>query len=117
MEDILVYTAKCCKPTWRDAVVGYVTRGKGIAVHTRTCANVQDLKYDHERKIDVEWATESAVRDKEPDWYEALADRIAVLRTRHNIAEIALEEAKVLLNGASVEPDQKMLLSFGQRDF
>jgi GTP pyrophosphokinase len=35
--------------------VGYVTRGKGVAVHTRLCPNVQNLMYDSERKIDVEW--------------------------------------------------------------
>jgi GTP pyrophosphokinase len=42
--------------------VGYVTRGKGIAVHSSTCTNVQNLMYEVERKIDVEWgraATES----------------------------------------------------------
>ena len=38
-----------------DAIVGYVTRGKGIAVHSRACPNVQNLMYDSERKIEVEW--------------------------------------------------------------
>ncbi|HMD69805.1 MAG TPA: ACT domain-containing protein, partial [Bryobacteraceae bacterium] len=38
------------------AIVGYVTRGKGVAVHSRMCPNVQNLMYDVERKIEVEWA-------------------------------------------------------------
>ncbi len=38
------------------AIVGYVTRGKGIAVHSMNCPNVQSLMYEVERKIDVEWA-------------------------------------------------------------
>ena len=37
-------------------IVGYVTRGKGIAVHSVSCTNVQNLMYDSERKIDVEWS-------------------------------------------------------------
>jgi GTP pyrophosphokinase len=51
----MVYRAKCCNPIKGDAIVGYVTRGKGIAVHSRACPNVQNLMYDSERKIEVEW--------------------------------------------------------------
>jgi len=36
--------------------VGYVTRGKGIAVHSKNCPNVQNLLYDVDRRITVEWA-------------------------------------------------------------
>ena len=56
IDDLLVYRAKCCNPIRGDAIVGYVTRGKGIAVHSRSCPNVQNLMYEFERKIDVEWA-------------------------------------------------------------
>jgi GTP diphosphokinase / guanosine-3',5'-bis(diphosphate) 3'-diphosphatase len=56
MDDLLVYRAKCCNPIRGEAIVGYVTRGKGIAVHSQTCVNVQNLMYEAERKIDVEWA-------------------------------------------------------------
>jgi guanosine-3',5'-bis(diphosphate) 3'-pyrophosphohydrolase len=56
MDDLLVYRAKCCNPIRGEAIVGYVTRGKGVAVHSRMCPNVQSLMYDVERKIEVEWA-------------------------------------------------------------
>ena len=56
VDDLLVYRAKCCNPIRGEAIVGYVTRGKGIAVHSKNCANVQNLMYEVERKIDVEWA-------------------------------------------------------------
>jgi GTP pyrophosphokinase len=55
VDDIMVYRAKCCNPIKGDTIVGYVTRGKGIAVHSRSCTNVQNLMYDSERRIDVEW--------------------------------------------------------------
>jgi GTP pyrophosphokinase len=56
MDDLLVYRAKCCNPIRGENIVGYVTRGKGVAVHSKACPNVQNLMYDVERKIEVEWA-------------------------------------------------------------
>lgn len=64
VDDLLVYRAKCCNPIKGEAIVGYVTRGKGVAVHSHGCHNVQSLLYDVERKIDVEWAR-SATGTKE----------------------------------------------------
>jgi GTP pyrophosphokinase len=57
MDDLLVYRAKCCNPIRGEEVIGYITRGKGVAVHSKNCPNVQNLLYDSERKIDVEWVT------------------------------------------------------------
>ncbi len=56
--DLLVYRARCCNPIRGEAVVGYVTRGKGVAVHSINCPNVLNLMYEPERKIDVEWGKE-----------------------------------------------------------
>jgi len=53
--DLLVYRARCCNPIRGESVVGYVTRGKGVAVHSVTCPNVVNLMYEPERRIDVEW--------------------------------------------------------------
>ena len=55
-DDLLTYLAKCCNPIKGDPVIGYVTRGKGVAVHSKDCTNVQNLLYEADRKIDVEWA-------------------------------------------------------------
>jgi len=54
--DLLVYRARCCNPIRGEDVVGYVTRGKGVAVHAVNCPNVVNLLYEPERRIDVEWA-------------------------------------------------------------
>ncbi len=56
IDDLMVYRAKCCNPIRGESIVGYVTRGKGVAVHSTNCTNVQNLMYEVERKIDVEWA-------------------------------------------------------------
>ncbi len=55
-DDVLVYRAKCCNPIRGEQIVGYITRGKGVAVHSVQCKNVQALMYEPERKIDVQWA-------------------------------------------------------------
>jgi guanosine-3',5'-bis(diphosphate) 3'-pyrophosphohydrolase len=54
-DDLLVYRAKCCNPIPGDDITGYITRGRGVAVHTRACPNVQNLLYQTERRIAVEW--------------------------------------------------------------
>lgn len=54
--ELLVYRARCCNPIRGEEIVGYVTRGKGVAVHARNCPNVQNLLYEADRRISVEWA-------------------------------------------------------------
>jgi len=54
--DMLVYRARCCNPIRGEGIVGYITRGKGVAVHSVNCPNVTNLLYEPERRIDVEWA-------------------------------------------------------------
>jgi len=54
--DLLVYRARCCNPIRGEEIVGYVTRGKGVAVHARSCPNVQNLLYESDRRISVEWS-------------------------------------------------------------
>jgi GTP pyrophosphokinase len=55
-DDLLVYRARCCNPIRGEEIVGYVTRGKGVAVHSITCPNVQNLMYEPERRLAVEWS-------------------------------------------------------------
>ena len=56
IDDLLIYRAKCCNPIRGEPIVGYITRGKGVAVHSTNCPNVTNLMYETERRIDVEWA-------------------------------------------------------------
>jgi len=57
MDDILVSRARCCDPIPGEAIVGYVTRGKGVSVHAADCANVEQLLMNPERQIPVAWQT------------------------------------------------------------
>jgi len=54
--DLVTYRAKCCNPIRGEDIIGYITRGKGIAVHSKSCPNVENLMYEAERRIEVQWA-------------------------------------------------------------
>ena len=55
--DVLVHFSRCCTPVPGDDVIGFITRGKGVSVHTLDCANVRNASLDPERLVDVEWDT------------------------------------------------------------
>ncbi len=53
IDDIMVRYAKCCDPIPGDEIVGYISRGRGVVVHTADCRHVRDM--DPERLVDVHW--------------------------------------------------------------
>ncbi|MBI4636073.1 MAG: bifunctional (p)ppGpp synthetase/guanosine-3',5'-bis(diphosphate) 3'-pyrophosphohydrolase, partial [Candidatus Rokubacteria bacterium] len=55
VDDLLVRFAKCCTPLPGDPIVGFITRGRGLTVHTRDCLTVAKSVLDRERLVNVEW--------------------------------------------------------------
>ncbi|OGL46590.1 MAG: GTP pyrophosphokinase [Candidatus Schekmanbacteria bacterium RBG_16_38_11] len=55
IDNILIRFAKCCNPVPGDEIRGFITRGRGITVHTRGCPFMNKTEVDPERRIDVEW--------------------------------------------------------------
>jgi len=53
IEDVLVRFARCCHPIPGDEILGYISRGRGITVHTANCLSIGEI--DPERIVDVEW--------------------------------------------------------------
>jgi GTP pyrophosphokinase len=53
VDDILIRFGKCCRPVPGEEIIGYITRGYGVTVHRKNCANIR--KASPERKIDVAW--------------------------------------------------------------
>ena len=53
----MVNRARCCNPLHGEQIIGYITRGKGVAVHTARCKNVKQLMINPERIVTVEWAS------------------------------------------------------------
>jgi guanosine-3',5'-bis(diphosphate) 3'-pyrophosphohydrolase len=54
-DDVMVFRAKCCNPIRGERIIGYITRGKGVSVHSAACPNVLNLMFDPDRRIEVEW--------------------------------------------------------------
>jgi guanosine-3',5'-bis(diphosphate) 3'-pyrophosphohydrolase len=53
VDDVMVRFASCCNPVPGDRITGFITRGRGITIHTADCSNV--LNNDPQRKVKVEW--------------------------------------------------------------
>ena len=58
INDVLVRYAKCCNPVPGDEIVGFITRGRGVTVHTRACE--KNLSIDPQRRVDVSWDTKAS---------------------------------------------------------
>ena len=94
VESLMTTLSRCCRPAPPDAIVGFVTRGKGVAIHRRDCANFRHMAETHsERVIDVEWGLPEAKGGKEAvyplDVSIEAADRPALLR---DVSEVFAKE-------------------------
>lgn len=59
IDNCLVRLSKCCNPVPGDAIIGYITRGRGVSVHRRDCTNVKYIEND-DRLIEVSWYTDTS---------------------------------------------------------
>lgn len=55
--DLLMQLSRCCNPVPGDKILGYITRGRGLTIHSVDCPNLEALDYDRERLVVVEWDT------------------------------------------------------------
>jgi guanosine-3',5'-bis(diphosphate) 3'-pyrophosphohydrolase len=105
--DLLVYRARCCNPIRGEEIVGYVTRGKGVAVHARGCPNVQNLLYESDRRINVEWSRVGGAAAGRPQRYPvkitvSCDDRAGMLKEL--IAVISDDNANI--SGVDIRKDE-----------
>ena len=97
IDDLMVFRARCCNPIRGERIVGYISRGKGVSVHSASCPNVVNLLYDPERRIDVEW-------DKAPDEARYTVRLTMQVEDRKGIlADVSSKVAGINTNITSVE--------------
>jgi GTP pyrophosphokinase len=120
VESLLTQLAHCCRPAPPDAIGGFVTRGKGVAVHRADCANLRQLAGRHpERLIEVQWGEAAPVQGKPavfPVNISVIAhDRQGLLR---DISEVfAREKSNVIgVNTQSVRETARMTFTIEVRD-
>jgi GTP pyrophosphokinase len=61
-DGLMVRYAQCCQPVPGDAVVGYVTRGRGVSIHRGDCPNLLHLAHEPERRLEIDWAEQPGER-------------------------------------------------------
>jgi GTP pyrophosphokinase len=59
IDDVLVRYAKCCSPLPGDQIIGFITRGRGVTVHRRTCQRA--FETDPERRVEVSWDSKAKI--------------------------------------------------------
>ena len=97
VDDLMVFRARCCNPIRGEKIVGYISRGKGVSVHSASCPNVVNLLYDPERRIDVEW-------DKATDESRYTVRLTMQVEDRKGIlADVSAKVADINTNITSVE--------------
>ena len=109
IDDVLIHISKCCNPVPGDTIIGYITRGRGISIHTSTCPNIDDIDYDKDRLIPVEWDI------KEETTYPvrisvSTIDRPGVLASVS--ASITSSAANISHADISTTQDKKAILNF-----
>jgi GTP pyrophosphokinase len=55
VDGLMVRYAQCCQPVPGDAVIGYVTQGRGISIHRHDCPNLLTLSDETERRVEIDW--------------------------------------------------------------
>jgi GTP pyrophosphokinase len=55
VDGLMVRYAQCCQPVPGDAVLGYVTKGRGVSIHRRDCPNLLAMSTDPVRRVEIDW--------------------------------------------------------------
>jgi len=108
MDNMLIHLSKCCNPVPGDKVIGFITRGRGVSIHTADCPNVGELTFDKERLIDVSWgdlrtsdhAVKISVRtENKPGLLASVSSSISATEANITHAEVLTgQEGGALLN-------------------
>lgn len=116
--NVLIRLSQCCQPIPGDDVVGFITRGRGIAVHKKNCPSLRRMRVEKERFIDIRWEEEynnttypvkiKVLGDDRPNLLKDIAEEISVCKS--NIIKV---EAQVI-NGNQAE--FKMILEVKNTD-
>ncbi len=102
---LVVHLAKCCNPVPGDAIVGYVTRGRGVSVHRADCPNAVNFD-DAERLVEVEWEEKGTdvflvtIRIESDDRTGLMADILATLAAMK--LSVSAANVKVQTGGRAV---------------
>ena len=104
-KNMMISIAGCCHPTSGDAIIGYISRGRGIIVHKKNCPNLKNIQEIKDRCIDVEW---EAVSPRETHRFKVLSKMTSDLFSE---IEGAVRKYKGHLIEGRLEEDERGKLS------
>ncbi|TAJ31810.1 MAG: bifunctional (p)ppGpp synthetase/guanosine-3',5'-bis(diphosphate) 3'-pyrophosphohydrolase [Nitrospirae bacterium] len=107
--DLLMQLSRCCNPVPGDRIMGYITRGRGLTIHSVGCPNLEALDYDKERLLEVEWDTTA------PSTHAVKVSVLAVDKTgvlANVSAAISECEANISRADITTREDRKAVLDF-----
>lgn len=107
-EGLVVSFAKCCSPIPGDPIIGNVSSGRGLVIHTESCKNIQDIRGNAEKCVILSW-------DKDIDSEFSVDLRVYLENRKGVVAELAsaVTQADANIEGISVE-DRDARLSVTQ---
>ena len=113
VDDILVRFSKCCGPVPGDEIIGFITRGRGVSIHTVDCPNAVSLMADPERQIAVHWDGQRKgshqvkirveIGKDRPGILAEISAAISATHTNISQAEIRVTEERKGLNSFTLE--------------
>ncbi len=106
VDRLLTVPAKCCKPVPPDAIVGFVTRGRGVSIHRANCASLKRL--DAKRRVTAEWG------QAEGGAFPVDIEIVAARRTGllRDISEVLAREKNRIVGSRAVEEDSGLRLRY-----
>ncbi|MBI5197334.1 MAG: bifunctional (p)ppGpp synthetase/guanosine-3',5'-bis(diphosphate) 3'-pyrophosphohydrolase [Nitrospirae bacterium] len=110
-EDLMIHFSKCCNPLPGDRIFGYITRGRGISIHTVNCPNLDELDYDKERLIEVDWEGVGTVASHSARISVIAMDRPGMLASVSSTIT-SLEETNISHAEITTTEDKKAVLNF-----
>jgi GTP pyrophosphokinase len=98
IDGVMLYRAPCCNPIRGEAIIGYITLGKGVGVHAKRCKNAENLLVNRERVIEVNWEGKGdpypvklvVVTEDHTGQLAALTNKIADIKT--NIRNVSTDD-------------------------
>ncbi len=108
IDGILIHFSKCCSPIPGDRIIGFITRGRGVTIHTEDCTNVLDLAVDKDRLIEVNWQQDELIHPARISVYTVdKPGLLANVSSAITSAEVNISQANI-----STTDDKKAYLNF-----
>lgn len=99
-EGTVVTYAKCCRPIPGDPIVGFISAGRGIVIHTESCKNVKEFRGKPDRWVDVQWETNT-------NSYFPVDIRVDTANRRGVLATVAAAIAEMASNIENVSIEER----------